>query len=139
MKSFRRVGTLETPEEAMLLREVEEQNAKVAAFIETVPEDMVALAQTKMLARKLLQFQTQTVTDLAERGLITDTNASELEHQFHTSKREILDMGLKQAASLMSNPLGAVLSPVGAATAAAQAGGLAADMAARPLRRAFSA
>merc|ERR1719277_2707744 len=111
----------------MLLREVEEQNAKVAAFIESVPEDMVTLAQTKMLARKLLQFQTQTVTDLAERGLITDTNASELEHQFKTSKRNVLDMGLKQAASLMSNPLGALVSsPVGAATAAAQAGGLAA-------------
>merc|ERR1719436_2225165 len=115
MKSFRRVGTLETPEEAMLLREVEEQNAKVAAFIESVPEDMVTLAQTKMLARKLLQFQTQTVTDLAERGLITDTNASELEYQLHKSKRKLLDMGVQQAASLISKPLGTLVgSPVNA-------------------------
>mmetsp|Transcript_114557 Transcript_114557/g.244383 ORF Transcript_114557/g.244383 Transcript_114557/m.244383 type:complete len:949 (+) Transcript_114557:177-3023(+) len=136
MKSFRREGTGETPEEAMLIREVEEQNSAAAAFVETMPVDIVTLAQTKMLARTLLQYQTDAISELAERGLITDTNAGELEHQLHTSKRNLMSMGLEQATTLMTSPMGLLTTPL---RGAAQAGGAAADIAGRPLRRVLEA
>jgi len=124
MNSFRRQDDVL---EAVLTKEVEEQNSAAAAFVEGMSPDMVTLVQSEMLARKLLQFQTNTIGELAERGLITDTHAAELEHQLHTSKRNLKTMGNWQDANLMTSLLGVITAPEGVA---AGAGGAAADIAA---------
>jgi len=138
MKSFRREGEPETPEEAMLMREVEEQNAIVAAFVGAMPGDLTALSQSKMLAQKMLQFQCHSVTELAERGLITETIAADLEKQLQASKKDLSTITAEQAEHFAArgSPLG-VLS-TGLFGFASEAGQATADaVASSPVGRLF--
>ena len=49
-------------------------------ILKAIPEDLVVLARTEMLARKLLQEQLHEVDELKERGLLTSADASKLGH-----------------------------------------------------------
>eukprot|EP00439_Symbiodinium_sp_Y106_P002991 s186_g1.t1 len=49
-------------------------------LLQGLPSDLVTLARTEMLARKLLQEQLDEVAELKERGLLTSSDASKLDH-----------------------------------------------------------
>merc|ERR1740138_918230 len=95
----------ESIEERRLVEEGEEQNKKAVEYLRGLDQEMIALAQNKMLARKLLNYQAEQVHDLASRGLITDTVASELEHELHQSARGLLRLKMSQASSLLAAPV----------------------------------
>jgi len=113
--SFKNPDESETPEEQMLVREVEKQNAQAALYIDSMPPDTVRVVRTKLLATKLLQFEADQVTLLCDRGLIQNTIASELEHKMHKSAHSVNALGMKEAAELLATPLDATVKVVGSA------------------------
>jgi hypothetical protein len=115
VRAFRAGDTDECLECKILIQEVEEQNKKAMTHVESLDKDCVTLEVSKMLARKLLHFQATQVHDLASRGLITDSHASELEHVLHKSARGLLRLKMEQAAGFMHNPMGLVTAPLGLA------------------------
>jgi NhaP-type Na+/H+ or K+/H+ antiporter len=111
VKAFMADGMGECLEESIIIQEVEDQNKTAAAYVETMSKAMVALAQNKMLARKLLEFQAAQVHDLANRGLISDNLAGEIEHELKKHASGLLRLKMEQAASLVLNPMSYVPVP----------------------------
>lgn len=111
VKAFMADGMGECLEESIIIQEVEEQNKVAAAYVETMDKAMVTLAQNKMLARKLLEFQAAQVHDLASRGLISDNLAGEIEHELKKNASGLLRLKMEQATSLITNPMSYVPLP----------------------------
>ncbi|CAE7360853.1 NHX7 [Symbiodinium natans] len=59
-------------------------------LLQGLPADVVTLARTEMLARKLLQEQLEEVAELKERGLLTSSDASKLDHRVQDSLLKLL-------------------------------------------------
>lgn len=59
-------------------------------LLQGLPSDLVTLARTEMLARKLLQEQLDEVAELKERGLLTSSDASKLDHRVQSSLLKLL-------------------------------------------------
>ncbi|CAE7328094.1 NHX7, partial [Symbiodinium pilosum] len=59
-------------------------------LLQTLPENLVTLARTEMLARKLLQEQLDEVAELKEQGLLTASDASKLDHRVQGSLLTLL-------------------------------------------------
>jgi len=69
---------MKTPEEEQIYDEVESEILKAKAFLEEMPQDLVATVKTKLMASKLLQSQITEIRSLAETGMITEENAEQL-------------------------------------------------------------
>ncbi|CAJ1330028.1 unnamed protein product [Effrenium voratum] len=59
-------------------------------MLQALPDDLVTLARTEMLARKLLQQQLHEVEELKERGLLTSADASKLGHHVQSELLNVL-------------------------------------------------
>jgi len=60
-----------------------------AEFLEDLPGEYVELGKSEMLARKLLHMQAERIEYMQEKGLLTSSEASDLEHQVYMAARRI--------------------------------------------------
>mmetsp|Transcript_56523 Transcript_56523/g.105992 ORF Transcript_56523/g.105992 Transcript_56523/m.105992 type:complete len:818 (-) Transcript_56523:92-2545(-) len=65
----------------LIAAESKAQASEAARMLEGLDKELVTLARTEMLARKLLQEQLEEVSELKERGLLTASDSAKLGHR----------------------------------------------------------
>jgi len=77
-----------SPELKQLEKEEEGQIESARAVLKSMDESMVKMVKSKMLAAKLLHDQTLKVNELAESGVITSGNKTQLESEIFQAQRQ---------------------------------------------------
>lgn len=84
--------------------ESEAQCRRATELLMLLPANHVELGKSEMFARRLLHTQMENVNELQEKGLLTVSEASELEHRAHDSIRKIVNLPKKTWLDLKENP-----------------------------------
>jgi len=71
-------------------RESAVQCEKAAATLRSVPEELVELGKSRMLAGKMLQLQSEKLHALHEDGILHERGFSDLVHHVHVVQREVV-------------------------------------------------
>mmetsp|Transcript_35226 Transcript_35226/g.64351 ORF Transcript_35226/g.64351 Transcript_35226/m.64351 type:complete len:874 (-) Transcript_35226:113-2734(-) len=86
-------------EEDQLVTEAEEQTADAKNHLDSFPDELVGMVQSKMLAAKLMHDQAEQVNELAETGVITAAHKNDLEHELYEATRDAGKITLSQMQS----------------------------------------
>lgn len=71
-------------------RESTVQCEKAVALLKTIPEELIGLGKSRMLAGKMLQLQLEKVNTLHEEGILHGHGATQLSHHIHEVQREVV-------------------------------------------------
>mmetsp|Transcript_2828 Transcript_2828/g.6619 ORF Transcript_2828/g.6619 Transcript_2828/m.6619 type:complete len:881 (-) Transcript_2828:125-2767(-) len=71
-------------------RESNVQCDKAKALLKNIPDELIELGKSRMLAGKMLQLQLEKVNDMHEEGILHSQGAGKLSHHIHEVQREIV-------------------------------------------------
>jgi len=91
-KYFAADDALDNQVQQLVAHESSLQCRKAAELLESLPPDVVELGKSEMLARKLLHLQRDRIGHLREKGLLTDSEASLMDHSVQHAAQRIANM-----------------------------------------------
>jgi len=71
-------------------RESSVQCDKATAMLKTIPDELIELGKSRMLAGKILQLQLEKINSLHEEGILHERGATRLLHHIHMVQREVV-------------------------------------------------
>lgn len=85
-------GNLDRRVQQLISTESQQQCRRAQEILDQIPADVVEFGKSEMLARKLLQLQQGQIHSLKEKGLLTESEASHMDHYVHQAMAKIANM-----------------------------------------------
>jgi len=88
-KYFAADDALDNQVQQQVARESSDQCRRAAQLLACIPADIVEMGKSELLARKLLHLQQDRISHVKEKGLLTASEAADMDHQIQHAREKI--------------------------------------------------